>query len=365
MRWYGQEQLEEQKGQISQEGLRLRERHAHVYANFIEQAEQTFRSGERETRLEEVQEEFENLRATLQWSLIPEGDPEVGVRIAGALYWFWLHEGSWSEGRNWLKKTLIAMNEDSASRARALHGLGILAWTQGDTFEATSLAQESIEVARRTGNTMILATSLRLLVQILLSRGNLETARDLAEESVSLVRQQGDTWNRASSLSTLGTVLRAQRLYDQARQLYEESLELFERTGDRWEQAGPLRNLGNLAFLQGNYDQAALWYKKSLALCQHIRGAWFLARGLEGLAKVDCAQGNYRRAVVLLAAAAQQREILGAVVLPTSQAEHAQAMSMTKSALGSEVFEEIWRKGKAMSAEQSIIYALHNDSTLL
>lgn len=362
MKLYGQEQLETWKGRPNQEYLLLQKRHARYYLNLVEQADRRLRSNEREVWLARIRADYENLRSALSWSLTPQGDAVVGMRMAGVLYWFWLHEGAWSEGRAWLEKLLTKTwhDEESVYKARTMHGLGILLWVQGESTKAEQLAREAVVIARRNGKGAILASALRLLAQIELNQGELETAQKLAEESVQLAREQEDVWNLASSLSTLGTVMHAQRNDTQAWQLYKESLHAFEETGDRWEQTSPLRSLGQLALARGDYQQATDFYTKSIVLCQGMRGTWFLTRGLEGLARVVCAQRDFLRSATLLGAAEGQRSALGAVVMPIVRSDYDQTISLLQKALSLPAFEEAWHKGKSMSTEQSIRYALEN-----
>lgn len=365
MKRYGQEKLERWEGKKSSpEQLLWQKHHAHYYLNLVEQADRRLRSSTRETWLAQVRAENENLRTALAWSLTTQGDLTVGIRIAGVLYWFWLHEGIWSEGRSWLEKLLAqARNRtENVPLAKAIHGLSVLVWVQGERQMAEQLAWEAAALARRQGESGTLATALRLLVQVELSQGKRKTARKLAEESVCLARKQEDDWELASSLSVLGAVLQAQGDNAQAWQIYQESLRNFEQAGDHWEQTGPLRNLGHLAWVQGEYEQAVRFYTRSIALCQGMRGTWLLTRGLEGLARVLCAQDDFQRSAVLLAAAEKQRTALGAVVLPTARADYDNTINLLRTFLSSQVFERAWHLGSSMSAEQSIAYALGNDS---
>lgn len=363
MKRYGQEQLKVGEEHSKQEQLLLQERHARYYLKLVEQADRHLRGSARGTWLARIRADQENLRAALAWSLAPQGNLATGMSIAGILYWFWLHEGAWSEGRTWLERLLGQAKQcgEKASLARAVHGLSILVWGQGDRPLAEQLAREAVALARCSSENGMLATALRLLVQVELSQGKQNMARELAEESVRHAREQGDRWNLASSLSVLGMVLQAQGDYGQSWRMYQESLEVFEETGDRWEQTGPLRSLGHLAWLQGDYAQAARFYVRSIALCQGMRGTWFLTRGLEGLARVVCTQGDFPRAATLLAAAEKQRTVLGAAILPTARADYDSMISVLHTSLSPQVFEEAWRLGRSMGAEQSVAYALGSE----
>src|SRR5258708_7084352 len=125
------------------------------------------RSSTRETWLAQVRADDENLRAALSWSLTPQGDLAVGMRIAGVLYWFWLHEGTWSEGRTWLEKLLAQAprHVESVSLARAVHGLSVLVWVQGERLLSEQLAREAVALAPRSGDAARVARGLSLLVR--------------------------------------------------------------------------------------------------------------------------------------------------------------------------------------------------------
>ena len=89
-----------------------------------------------------------------------------------------------------------------------------------------------------------------------------------------------------------------------------------------------------------------------------MRGTWLLTHGLEGLTRVVCSQGDLPRAVTLLAAAEKQRVALGAAVLPTVRADYDHTLSLLRSSLSTQTFEDAWRVGSVMNAEQSIVYPL-------
>ena len=80
--------------------------------------------------------EHDNLRTALAWSR-EEEDSEVGLRLAGALSWFWFHREYWSEWRGWFDGLLatpdrVGGQPSREARAKALSGAGFLGWMQGD-----------------------------------------------------------------------------------------------------------------------------------------------------------------------------------------------------------------------------------------
>jgi predicted ATPase len=92
LRQYAAEQLE---GSEVAEGVR--QRHADFYPALAEEAEPELEGAEPAVWLSRLDAEHGNLRAALAWSL--EGTGEVGLRLAGALGWFWRSRGQHAEGR--------------------------------------------------------------------------------------------------------------------------------------------------------------------------------------------------------------------------------------------------------------------------
>ncbi|MDO8677544.1 MAG: hypothetical protein Q7R30_03145 [Acidobacteriota bacterium] len=112
IREYALEHLE-----ASGEGEALRRRHAHFFLELAEEAEPHLMSAGREPWLVRLDAEHNNLRAVLRWAA-DNGETETGLRLVGALRWFWYYRGHIGEGFQWAEN-LLAMPAASARR-RAL-----------------------------------------------------------------------------------------------------------------------------------------------------------------------------------------------------------------------------------------------------
>jgi predicted ATPase len=78
----------------------IRRLHAEYYLAFAERAASQIESHEQALWLIRLGREHDNMRAALQWSQSPQGDPEIGLRLAVALASFWIIRGHFHEGRN-------------------------------------------------------------------------------------------------------------------------------------------------------------------------------------------------------------------------------------------------------------------------
>jgi predicted ATPase len=96
---------------------------------------------------ERLEEEHDNIRAALSYSL--EGaHPELGLRFAGAIWWFWNRHGHLREGLRWLEEGLARVGGTSAiARAKALGGIGWLAFGQADLDRMRQCATEGLSLS--------------------------------------------------------------------------------------------------------------------------------------------------------------------------------------------------------------------------
>src|SRR5262249_35033857 len=86
----------------------LSRRHLRYFAHQAEQAEAEWADEGRAgtARSEQLTRERDNLRAALAWGLGEEGETEIGVRLAAAMWAFWPSHGHLQEGRQWLDHAL-------------------------------------------------------------------------------------------------------------------------------------------------------------------------------------------------------------------------------------------------------------------
>ena len=85
IREYATEQL-----QASREEAAVQERHVHYFLRLAEEAwPHLYRPAERESWLERLEPEEANLRVALAWCQAKQDRVETGLRLAGALAFYW------------------------------------------------------------------------------------------------------------------------------------------------------------------------------------------------------------------------------------------------------------------------------------
>src|SRR5687768_17856457 len=101
--------------------------------------------------------EHDRVRVGLEWCGRggSEGDAEKGLRLAGAMSYFWLSQSHLREGRRRVAAALAHVKAGAVGarwRAGAVHGAGLLAWAEGDYAAAGGMFEEALGMYRSLGD---------------------------------------------------------------------------------------------------------------------------------------------------------------------------------------------------------------------
>jgi predicted ATPase len=393
---YTQEQLV-----ASGEAAAVQERHANYFLRVALEAEPQMYGQERDVWMERLDREDANLRAALAWSRADKDAFQTGLRLVGALAFYWVLRGSVREGRVWLEGMLERTDgtDRSAARGKALIGAGWLAWVEGDYQVASPRTEEGLSIVRGAGDKRESGYSEVLLGLVRMGQRNSAAARPLLEESRTLFKDLGDVWGEATTLYLLGMAAYFSGDRAVARAHYEESLRLFQEQGDvfgvtllvsalevvglpqgdeetarsLYEQSLPLlrasRDRGRLGIIlitsgdvwlhqYGGLQQAKTLYQQGLHLwqdMQRVDNGLGIVRGLAGLAEVAAAQGQAERAGRLFGAAVR--------LLPFASIyrdDLNRRVAAARDHLDAAAFTTGWTAGQAMTQEQAVTDALED-----
>lgn len=245
--------------------------HALYYLHLAEAAEPYLRGPQQERYLRHLEREQENLRAALHWATANQV-AALALRLCVACWWFWFNRGELHEGRRWLEATLHMPNDDidPELRIKALYAAGHLAFTLDETAIARERLEESVALARQSGDSRCLAQALSYLGTTICEQGDLEAGCALLQESVTLARETGEQWVYAKSLLTLGRMLWVRDDRATARPLMEESLKVFEQIGDKHGLAEATYRLSGFLLDQGTLKLSIPLMRRSLTLAREI-----------------------------------------------------------------------------------------------
>ena len=347
---YAREKLLESAG-----GEAVRERHLDYFLALGEQAEPKLVGAEQAAWLRRLEDEHDNLRAALEWSVASSGLGR-SLRLCGALQRFWMTRGHLSEGVEWCARVLGTTEAEAPTleRAKVLNGAGLLAYHQIDYAAARARHEESLAIRRQLGDRRGVAISLNNLGIVALDQGDLASARTMHEESLAIARELGNRNGIARSLGNLGMVASGKRDFTAARALFEESLAMMRELGDRGGLAIGLHSLGGVAFEQADFDAARAYYDESLTIFAELGNRVRIAYSLEEMAAVFAAQGDSLRAARIWGAAQRLREEI-ASPSPAGDSKFDARVAAARAAMREDAaFDRAWQEGRALTLEQAI-----------
>ena len=257
----------------------LRRGHAAHYLTFAETAEPELTGPHQAEYLKQLESDHDNLRAALRASL-DTGSGEVALRLACALWSFWLARGYLGEGRRWLERALAKRGAPEPQvKAKALHGAGVLAHYQGDYEHAKALCAESLALCQQAGDDRGVASALSGLALTARTTGDYPTARSTFERALQTFTRLGDRQGVARTLNRLGLVAFYAGDYERFRALVEESLVAFRELEDVEGVGLATMHLGMVALTRDDPASARPCLEESLAICGELGDRRTLAKG--------------------------------------------------------------------------------------
>ncbi|MCW5977701.1 MAG: tetratricopeptide repeat protein [Bryobacteraceae bacterium] len=286
---------------ISGEEPKLAEAHATWFLQLAEQAEPELLKKDQAQWLERLSAEADNLRAAIAWA-VANRRAETALRLTASLWRLMEIRGFYTEGIRRLR-TVLDMPDATAYpalRAKALSGLGMLAYRQGDCDAAGGYFQQSLDIEREAGNLSGVANALNDLGNVANMGGDFETARARYRDSLEIERKTGNERGVAVGLFNLGNTDRKLERFDEAAGHLQESRRRFEDAGNMREAAFPLNALALVALARGDCNTAEQHARKSLGIRQELKDQRGVGESMRTLSAIQMRQGHLDRAYALL-----------------------------------------------------------------
>lgn len=286
-------------------------RHREFYLREALTAEPHLTEADQVEWLNRLEDDHDNMRAVLS---APSASPADSLKLAAALWRFWQIRGHWTEGRRRLEETF----------AKALHGAGTIAYSQGDYPSAVRCLEESIwlrkkqkdpkavaetltilgalfrrtgerkkslnyfndslRIRRRINDAGGTADTLMWLGSLAIDQGNLAEAERFFSESLQTYRSMKLDSRVANALRTLGVVAQERKQYALANSHFEEAMQILKQTGEHRLTVQTLMSMGNVARIQGDSGRSRSLLAESLAMARQINDRQAMASCLVNLA---------------------------------------------------------------------------------
>jgi predicted ATPase len=313
LRSYGLEQLVEH-GEM---GF-ARRRHAEYYAA-LAKGERLLDARCDPESMRLIAEEYDNIRTALGWTLEVAEGPTVsdeaiwtGLRLAGALWFWWEVRGLLVEGLDWLERLVAvaphAGNDDvRATLATVWTGVTALSYRLGRFERAYEAGECALALRRQIGDKKALTQALGNHGVVAVATLRFEVAEAHHREALNLCAEMGHPPMEFIALLNMGTLRRTQRRYSEALGFCRESLRIAERTEEYAEARAILwDNVGALHILLGEPAMALAALDRSEEIFRQLDSSWGIAlcghdlgRALLALDRLEEAGDQLARAIKL------------------------------------------------------------------
>jgi predicted ATPase len=291
---YAREKLEE-----SGERDVLEPRFIAYFSRLVELAEPELYGPNQRRWFDRVEQEYVNIRAALSF-LYDRREYVNGLRLAGALGWFWFRKERRFEGQHWLELFRASVCETGPPelKAKAAYFLGWLKLCVRSAFwgnpEGKHFFEESLELWRKSGNQRGIALSQAWLVWKDEVKGI--ERQEFADESVAIARKIGDPWAIAWCLKAAYSHLRRQdKELDFKREALKEAINIAQKLGDPFLLSQTLKGMGNVFTWEGELELAEPWYRDSLRIAREIHDTWSILDNIKCLGDGYLGLGQIRK----------------------------------------------------------------------
>ncbi|MEQ7123072.1 LuxR C-terminal-related transcriptional regulator [Actinopolymorpha sp. B11F2] len=362
IRHYGQEQLV-----ASGEEATVRRGHRDYYLRIAEQSDADSCGPRQAEWMARLRAERSNIWAALDYCFTEPGEARVGLRMASALWFYWVACGVVRDGRLWLDRALALDAAPSGERARALWMAGWIASLQGDNTASRRLLRECQGLARQLGDETDLTYASQFLGEAETFVNDLEHAMPLLDDALSRHRQ-ADAWT-APGLLIFGQHARTDFLrgdVDRAVARLTDGLKLCVSLNERWTLSCTEWNLSVTWWAAGNVREAAKYAGDALRKKAELDDQFGIPFCLEVLAWVAASDSHPHRAAVLFGAVRRMWDLIGRPLFgfTTLLEWSAEARQRSQVALGEDAFAAAERIGATVPQQELIAFALSDEADL-
>jgi predicted ATPase/class 3 adenylate cyclase len=339
----------------------LANRHAQFFLKLAEEADHQVNGPHQIEWLRRLNVMRDNLRATLEW-VIETGQTEPALNIARHLSWFWYRRSELTEGRQWLGRVLALPDARAypESYVDALISHAQQTWLQLGAKKARPIIEQALALAQAQTDRHNLARALSVLGLILISERNFKEAMAAGEESKTLFEEIHDEWGYANALLCLGLGPSIQDDHITALPLYYQVMELFKNLGDKFSQCLALRRIGIHEMKQDNLERGEEALREALRLARLVESKYASAAIIGDLAKAAQVNQNHARSVRLRLAAKKLFDSIGAWD-EQDELDLEKFLASSRATLDKSIFNTAVERGRAVTPEQAIEYALEED----
>ena len=310
--------------------------------------------------LDRIDAQLPELRAAMDWFL-DAGRTDEALRVANALYRFWLTKQRFEEGATWFARVLASPDGDAGLRGKAHLYAGFMPFWMGDDEQAASHFGRALEIGRQLDDPSLVSQALGGLSRVAL-RTDVAEGRRLAAEALTVSDAAGDEAGRLNALHLLGVGAQIAGDLVEARDWMTQRLTLVRSMGNEFLVASEACNLSMVERQLGNLDTAEALARETLEIGGRIGDEFTKPFAIAGLAAIAMDRGEFDRAATLVGAAEAIMEAQHMAWPPDERPHYERMLAGLPQSMGSDAFERARARGQAMDPADAVRIAVTGTS---
>ena len=306
--------------------------------------------------LAQITDAFDDLLAAIQW-FVDAGRTDEALRLANALYRFWITQQRFAEGALWFDRALASPGGDEQLRGRALLNAGFMPFWMGDDARASELFGQALDAGRRLADPALTSQALGGLARVAL-RSDVAEARRLAREALAVSDAAGDEAGRSNALHLLGVGAQIAGDLIEARDWMTQRLALVRATGNEFLIASEACNLSMVERQLGNLTRAEALAREALEIERRTGDRFTMPFAFSGLAAIATERGETERAATLVGAAEAIMEAQQMAWPPDERPHYERLLAQLPGMMGTAEFARARTTGHALATEDAVAFAL-------
>ncbi|WP_137725479.1 ATP-binding protein [Prescottella subtropica] len=355
LRDYGIRRLHDSGGYAA-----LQRRHRDWFRDLILRYETEWIGPDQPAWIARLTRERLNVRDALEYCLNEPGEAETGLRIANALYIFWIARGFLNGGRRWLDRALAAQGgAPTAQRAKAFAASSVLAAVQGEVDAAAASVSRARAVAAQITDPDVDAAVAYADGHLQIYVGDPARALELLGALLDAARDGGDRQRYVSTLLDLAMAAALLGKTERAAAYADEAVDVTRECGESLLRSYALCVRG-LALWHDDPRQASALFTEAVQLSSTLDDLLGTAICVEILAWIAAETSEPRRAAILFGAADALWLAGGShgVPVPALREHHDATHEQARTALGDRVFDAAVRRGSRLTFDRIVAFAV-------
>ncbi|MDA3630394.1 LuxR C-terminal-related transcriptional regulator [Saccharopolyspora oryzae] len=355
LREYGQDKLVE-FGELDA----MRQRHLAWFSDLAGRFAADWIGPDQAAWVQRLRNEQGNLRTALQTAAANPDTAGAALGMATDLWQYWVIRGLNGEARHWLDQVLATTPREVPERVRALRVSAWFALLHGDldTVQST-LEQATVLATQRSEDSE--KPYLALVRGLAAFAGNDPSrAANLVEDALGQFRKRESVAGELFALFGLGMVKGLNGATEQGLELLAECIRLSTEHGELYWRSYALWASAQVEAQRGDLERAEAAAKKAIRLQRQLDNRLGIAFSIDSLSWIAQQQGKYDRAARLFGAASSVWDAVCAApgFWARFATDHDEHQAQTRTALGEEAFQEAFDRGRQLSVQHIIDFAL-------